>query len=263
MERSITDQTRDKNKRLSFLEKAMLHYQRFIGHTLIIFTYFFIWAWMYFFLGYRFPKLKDLRKEFAQIKGSSSQPFLICANHLTMIDSFIITWALGSNLSFFYDYKSFPWNLPDKKNFTSNLASRFLCFIGKCLPITRKGPVEETQKVFAKVYYLLGLGDTFMVFPEGTRSRSGRIEPGSGTYGVGKIIQKMPDTRVLCFYLRGAQQNKFSFFPKKNEVFAGAMKEIKPTTEKKGLRGMKELSEQIMQELQLMEQEYFDKINSI
>ncbi|MFK7824898.1 MAG: lysophospholipid acyltransferase family protein [Oligoflexales bacterium] len=260
MERSITEQAREKNKHVSFLEKCMLHYQRFIGHTLVIFTYFAIWAWMYFYLGYRFPQVKELRREFAKIKGPSQQAFLICANHLTMIDSFLITWALGSNFSFVHNYKAFPWNLPEKKNFTGNLASRFLCFIGKCLPITRKGPVEETQKVFAKVFYLLGLGDTFMVFPEGTRSRSGLIEPKSGTYGVGKILQKRPETRVVCFYLRGAQQKRFSFFPKKNEVFTGAIKEIKPTSQKKGLRAMKELSEQIMHELFLMEREHFDKI---
>ena len=96
-----------------------------------------------------------------------------------------------------------------------------------------------------------------MVFPEGTRSRSGRIEPKAGTYGVGKILQKMPNTRVLCFYLRGQNQRKFSFFPKKNEIFTGVMKEIKPTTEKKGLRGMKDISEQIINELHQMEQDYF------
>lgn len=260
---SATDSSTKTNIPLSFSEKLMLYYQRAIGHALILITYFTIWSWMYFYLGYRFPQVKELRREFKKIKGSSSAPFLICANHLTMIDSFIITWAIGSNLSFLYNYKSFPWNLPDKKNFTSNLASRFLCFIGKCLPITRRGPSNKTQRVFAKIYYLLGLGDTFMIFPEGTRSRSGRIESQAGTYGVGKILQKMPETRVLCFYLRGHQQKTFSFFPRKNEVFTAMMREIKPSTTAKGLRGMKDLSVQIMEQLTLMEKEYFEKINSI
>ena len=96
----VNQQATKPKKNLGTFDKLMLHYQRLVGRTLIGLTYFTIWSWMYYYLGYRFPQAAALRKQFAKIKGQSKEPFLICANHLTMIDSFIITWALGSNLSF-------------------------------------------------------------------------------------------------------------------------------------------------------------------
>src|SRR5262245_4404307 len=46
--------------------------------------------------GYEVVGIERLRARYRQLRNESDAPLLICANHLTMIDSAIIAWALGS-----------------------------------------------------------------------------------------------------------------------------------------------------------------------
>ncbi len=49
-----------------------------------------------FGFGYRIEGVQELRREYRRICLEQDAPMMICANHLTMIDSFVIAWALGS-----------------------------------------------------------------------------------------------------------------------------------------------------------------------
>ena len=84
---------------------------------------------------------------------SRRSPLLICANHLTMVDSFLIAWALGSP----------SWLLRDRLRLAAlehpgaeelrrrPLPAPCLIFLAKCIPITRGGAREDVGDVLERV----------------------------------------------------------------------------------------------------------------
>lgn len=214
------------------------------------------------YAGYRIRDLKSIRKKYKEItRERGDYPLLICPNHLTMIDSVVLEWALAGPFWFWFHFKQFPWNIPAVENFKTNYISRLITYLGKCIPINRKGGKAHIDEIMNKVKFLLIRGDAFLIFPEGTRSRSGRIDLEEMTYGVGKLIQEIGKVGVLCVYLRGDGQEKYSNFPKKGERFYIEMELIWPQTELKGMRGQKDLSLQVGSCLKKFEEEYFAKEN--
>ena len=67
------------------------------------------------------------------------RPLLVCANHLTMVDSALIAWALGSPLWYLRHFAAVPWNTPERRNFASSPVQRALVWLMKCVPIERGG----------------------------------------------------------------------------------------------------------------------------
>ena len=58
-----------------------------------------------------------VRRQYQRILRERRGPLLVCANHLTMIDSAIIAWALGSPAWYVRHFAAIPWNLPERRNF--------------------------------------------------------------------------------------------------------------------------------------------------
>jgi len=110
----------------------------------------------------------------------------------------------------------------------------------------------------AKCAYLLKKKENLMIFPEGTRSRRGRVNTEDYPYGVGRFICNIPGCRVMCIYLRGNGQETYSNFPKFGEAFTMAVEECQPKSQLKGLRAQKDCSEQVIRNLARMEKVYFD-----
>ena len=99
-----------------------------------------------------------------------------------------------------------------------------------------------------------------MIFPEGTRSRTGRITVETVSYGIGKIIKELPGCDVLCVYLRGASQDSYSHFPVKGETFSIDLELMAPVTKFKGLRAVRDYSAQVISRMKQMENRYFAQI---
>ncbi len=244
---------------------ATLALQRVVARALTPVTWYLAWGWMRFARGYSIPNLRAFRSELHQKlaasrdagRGSRHGPLLVCANHLTLIDSCVLLWALGSAWAFLRDERLFAWNLPERRNVGDGLALRLGCYMGKCLPIVRGGPPDETARVMDKVRFLLASGHRVMIFPEGTRSRSGRLDREEFTYGVGKLAQEVPGTRVLCIYLRGLGQTTYSDLPKRGETFELMCDVITPTSPSSGLRGARDLSRTIVESLAELEEAWF------
>lgn len=238
-------------------EKFGLWIQLQVSRALIPLSYYGAIAWMKLGRRYRMPMLATARREFRELRRQAKGPLVICGNHLTAVDSLLIMWALSPGWRCFLRPSLMPWNLPDKANFSGNSLIRSLCYVGRCLPIVRRGPREEVRRVLDKVQLLLRRGNSILIFPEGGRSRVGRVDTENFSYGVGTILQESPEARVLCVFFRGKQQKDFSNLPHRGDEFYIDLRLLDPRSEDSGLRGARDLSTQIVQSLAEMERKYF------
>ena len=242
---------------LSRGERVGLKVQEVVAQGLILLTYHSLEAWLRF-QGYRIPGLRRVRREFEAQMGRERGPWLICANHLTLVDSLIIQWAMAPGWRLLLRRDRFAWNLPDRHNISRTLFLRMLGYLGKCVPVLRRGPPEEARRTLDKVAALLSSGQAVVIFPEGGRSRVGRVDLDRVTYGVGRMLQEVPQTRVLCVYARGLGQKGFSDYPRRGERFYVRARRIHPVTALTGMRADRDLATQIVQQLSEMETEYLE-----
>jgi 1-acyl-sn-glycerol-3-phosphate acyltransferase len=141
-----------------------------------------------------------------ELEGAENIPVenenvLYCLNHNSIIDNFAFeSVAYMPKVLFRPEY--LPVNLADRKNFfgdpkSRRLKDRVLRLLGKyffshrrAFPVDRRGgdlsQVEEWAELLER--------NIVVVFPEGTRSRTGEI--GSGKPGVGKLIHMTRPTVI-------------------------------------------------------------------
>ncbi len=240
---------------LTFKQRALLTLQKSVSYLCFPLVCLYTWVNLVFIAKVRIANLKEVRKQFKAIRQSHQGPFLLCPNHLTFVDSIIVAWGLMSFWQFVFFIKSFPWNLPKEKNVAISFFYRLMCYVGRCVMIPEDA--TKAKKALAKSIYLLNQGYSFIVFPEGTRSNNGRINTTKYVYGVGQLIREVDNLKVISIYLRGRHQQKATLMPKHGEVFDMFIEEIQPKTEQKGLRGMRDLATQLIQQLVKMEEKYF------
>lgn len=209
---------------------------------------------------YKIPEIKEIRRNFKELKKQAQGPILICSNHLTKIDSVVLNWSFASIWSYMRSFKVFSWNLPERANFYNNIFLRIVCYLGSCIPIDRGGSREAVKKSLDKVAYLLRKGHPVTIFPEGGRSRTGRIDLERFTYSVGRLVNQVKDCSVICVYLRGHKQENYSTIPSRGSRFYLNMELIKPKSEYSGLRATKDVASQIIEKLVMMEQNYFASV---
>jgi hypothetical protein len=176
-----------------------------------------------------------------------------------MVDSPLLSYAMLSLWSHLFAYRWIPWNLPERNNF-SNPFLVLLCYLSKCIPVERGGPRVEIKQTLAKCTYLLRRKQRLLIFPEGGRSRTGRVDTENFSYGVGRFLEDSGvDLRVMCLYLRGDGQAAYSTIPAFGERFTVLVDVFKP--EKSGLTGLRaqrDYAGQIIRRLAEMENNYFD-----
>ena len=210
-------------------------------------------------MGYRIRNLRAIRQacrsEFQRHEG----PWLICANHLTVADSLILSYAMLSLPAHLRLYRWIPWNLPERNNFRNPFLV-LLCYLSKCIPVQRGGPREETKRTLDKCTYLLSRRQRLLIFPEGGRSRTGRVDREQFSYGVGRFLADGGgDLQVMCLYLRGDGQSSYSLLPGFGERFTVLMDVFKPEKSAlTGLRAQRDYAGQIIQRLAEMEEKYYD-----
>ncbi len=237
-------------------DRAWLRVQEAISQALIPLTYHSLVVWMRWWRGYRIVGLAAARESFEAQAGREPGPLLLFANHLTLIDSLFIQWAMAPSWRLILRPRLFTWNLPDRQNIAGmRWWIRVLCYVGKCMPVVRKATPEETRRTLDKVAFLLSRGQTVLVFPEGGRSRVGHVDTENFSYGVGRMLQETPAARVLCVYLRGRGQTAFSDYPRPAETLLVRFRKMTPATSFQGMRGARDLATQIVKQLSGMENE--------
>ncbi|MGH0036020.1 MAG: lysophospholipid acyltransferase family protein [Myxococcota bacterium] len=209
-------------------------------------------------LGYRIRDVARHRARYREVLEESGAPLLVCANHLTMIDSFLVGWALGSPFWFLVHFDRLPWNVPEATNFAARTWSAVASYLAKCIPVLRGGRREDVARVLERIVHLLQRGEVAVMFPEGGRSRSGRVDVEQSAWGVGRVVAAVPDCRVLCVYLRGDHQGSWGTIPARGERFEVRTECIEPKSDHRGARRSRDLARQITAQLARMEGEYFD-----
>lgn len=120
-----------------------------------------------------------------RVIGRSNIPLhenvLLLSNHQSLIDSFVVGTAAYYGPSFF-EPQLMPWNPAAEENFFKNPFIAWWSEQWKCIPV-RRG--RRDLKALHQMIQALKTG-TMILFPEGTRSRDGKI--GKGRPGAGLVI---------------------------------------------------------------------------
>ena len=242
---------------LPFRTRAALTLQREVGRFSSI-----VWIPPIVFtlrvlMQYRVKNAAELRKRYRALMKETDGPVLICANHLTMVDSAILAWALGGSWWYVFHYRRMPWNLPEYNNFASIWISRLASWVTKCIPVVRGGPRQQVSGVIKRVQHVISRGDTALIFAEGGRSRTGRVQAYSAAHGTGRIMAAVEDCKALCVYLRGDRQLTWSTVPALGDSFHVDFELFQPESLHRGMRRSRDLAQQIVAKLARMEEEYF------
>ena len=97
-----------------------------------------------------------------------------------------------------------------------------------------------------------------LIFPEGGRSRTGRVNTEGFSYGVGRFIKDFENCKVMCIYLRGDGQHTYGLIPRFGERFTANVEVLQlQLTNENGLRAQRNYAEQIVNCLAKMEEDYF------
>jgi len=236
---------------------ASLRLQYHLGRLAVFFTAFLSLLTMRI-LRYRIRNIRQVRDKCSREFREHHGPWIICANHLTMIDSAVLAYGLQSFFRYMLDFRLLPWNLPEQQNFQRNILLSALCYLCKCIPIHRGGDRDEMKSTLDKCSWVLAENQNLMIFPEGGRSRTGRIDRDRASYGVGRFIKDFPDCKVMCVYLRGDRQDGYSTIPRFGEKFTMTVETYRPERlDINGLRAQRVYAEQIMERLARMEEDYF------
>ncbi len=237
-------------------EILYLKLQKFIDNLLFIITGYLVLFILKYIGRYKIPNIEEIRKFYREI-CNQNEPILICPNHLTLIDSAILLWALANNFYYLFHFSKFAWNIPAKENVENSLFFRIIVYLTKCILIDREGSKEHKEKILQKLIYLLKNKESVMIFPEGTRSPTGKIYQENIQYGAGQLVAEVPNTKVLVIYARAKTQMQKSDYPPKGDEIFIRYKLIQPEIKGKGLRLYRNITVQIMNELFQFENEFF------
>ncbi len=243
--------------RIPFRTRAAHTFQREVGRLAAAFWVIPIAFTLRVLMGYRIKDVAQVRARYRALLKESDHPLLICPNHLTMMDSAVVAWALGGSWWYLFHYSRMPWNLPEYNNYSSQLPTRLGAWLIKCIPVIRGGRREDVSRVIKRVQHLLSRGETALIFPEAGRSRSGRVEADAVAHAVGRILTSVPGCQPLCVYLRGDRQQTWSTVPARGDSFYIDFEVGELHSDHSGMRRSRDFSRQIVDRLVGMEEEYF------
>jgi 1-acyl-sn-glycerol-3-phosphate acyltransferase/phosphopantetheinyl transferase (holo-ACP synthase) len=178
-------------------------------------------------MGYRFKNLDEFRKDIWAKLDNHKGPLIWAANHLTLIDSFLIVWAVVP-FSRIGESNRVPWSTPEYRNYyhlggwLRKRLIRGLMYLCRCIPFLREGEdadsVRWRETVFQKCVHILKEGGSIFVYPEAGRSRSGWLEPHRPKDFLGRMALEVPDAKFLCVYLRGDDQLYTTVYPAQDDT---------------------------------------------
>lgn len=105
------------------------------------------------------------------------QKLLIVSNHQSLIDSFLVGWALGTPTMFFRP-SLIPYHLADARNFMSHPVLKHVYRALRVIPVDRNAAGERSDHgALLTAVRVLEAGGVVHAFIEGTRSVNGDLQP--------------------------------------------------------------------------------------
>lgn len=99
-------------------------------------------------------------------------PFILCSNHSSHLDYIALVEALGISHKHVLAIASSTWH------FDNSLRSRVIARLYNMVPIDHRDPVNSLRACMDRCdRFIHDGGKVIIIYPEGTRSRSGRINP--------------------------------------------------------------------------------------
>lgn len=232
-----------------------VHIQRWIGLLAMVPFCGLLILMIKWYFKFKIENHAELRKLYRQLTRDRT-PLMICANHLTYIDSILMIYAFANHWRYTFNYRLLSWNLPALE-YSKVFFFRLVGLTAKCIFIDRGGSPTHHREILDVVRYWLERGEPVTIFPEGKRSRIGRFDDRKLAYGIGKIISHMKECRVLCVYMRGDRQDEYSNFPKKGSRFRLSTELLHLRPQGNPRENVSIITRQIADQIKKMEEEYF------
>jgi hypothetical protein len=256
---SVTGNPQPSRARLRARERAALALQRWLGWCSAL-----VWlpaatVVMRFGLRWRIEGMEEARQYYRALRACTHRPLLVCPNHLTMADSALVAWALGSPWWYLRHFSALPWNAPPRRSLDAAPGARELVYLMKCLSRRRGGDLRAAAAGLDRLAHLLARGEVALVFPEGGPSTD-RVDLDRAAHGVGRLVSTLPGCRVLCVYLRGERQQGHSDLPARGDRLWVSLSTLEPKSDHAGLRGSRDVARQIALRLAEMERAHFERL---
>ncbi|NQU04477.1 MAG: 1-acyl-sn-glycerol-3-phosphate acyltransferase, partial [Calditrichaeota bacterium] len=128
------------------------------------------------------------------------RPWILVSNHVTMLDDLfldpLIMFPKG-----LCGYRYIPYHAPEESNFYKTPLMAWFMRYTKSIPLIRgRGFNQEGMK---RLISAVKSGGILHIYPEGTRSRSGKI--GKGKEGIGRIVYES-GAPVVPVYHQGLEK---------------------------------------------------------
>lgn len=170
------------------------------------------------------------------------KPYLIVSNHCSHLDEPAIIAAQQKHMKQVYSLAAKDYF------FDPPLKGWFCQYFLNMIPFDRQGKCFQNLKVCQKI---LEQGKIILIFPEGTRSLTGKLQPFKLGLGLLAVKLKVP---MIPVYIQGSYQAlpKGEYFPRKYpiKVKFGSPVEIEPYLEKESTLAKRQIYQDIVRDLQ-------------
>jgi len=218
-----------------------------------------------FYFRYRLEQNIDaIRADIWAKLDAHDGPVIWAANHLTLIDSFLVYWAVFPTSRLIED-RRIPWSTPEYTNYyklggpIQSAFVRGLLYLCRCIPFLRGGEDAASEnwriKAFEKCAWVLKEGGAVFVYPEAGRSRSGWLEPKRPKDFLGKLALEVPSSKFLVVYLRSERQISTTAAPPRGDrlrVAADLIPGVLP-----GETNARDISQRLFNRLAELQQEWW------
>jgi phosphopantetheinyl transferase (holo-ACP synthase)/1-acyl-sn-glycerol-3-phosphate acyltransferase len=246
-------------------EVKALRFQWRLSRALVVLVSLVVTAVARFHFRYRLDDDIDaLRADIWAKLDAHDGPVIWAANHLTLIDSFLVYWAIFP-VSRLLEDRRIPWSTPEYTNYyklggpMQSAFIRGLLYLCRCIPFLRGGEDAASemwrQKAFDKCVWVLKEGGAVFVYPEAGRSRSGWLEPRRPKDFLGKLALEVPASKFLCVYLRSDRQIATTACPPRGDrlrVVVDLIEGVLP-----GETNARDISQRLFDRLAEMQQEWW------